>query len=102
MANPLPALPDRDPSWLAYLRTLMCTCCLCRGPCIPHHARHVGGYGGTGLKPPDRLAVPLCDECHRRIHGRGPSSEEKAQMNERLVYLLNEYMERALSAEEEF
>jgi hypothetical protein len=56
---------------LAWIRSLSCLVpgCRVRG-CDPHHVRE-GTGGGTGLKPGDDKAVPLCHEHHMELHDRG-------------------------------
>jgi len=55
---------------LAFVRRLPCVAC---GKAAPSHAAHVrtGTDGGTGMKPGDRYAVPLCAACHARQHQVG-------------------------------
>lgn len=61
---------QRDPGYLAWLRTLPC-CCGCGKP-APSDAAHLRtGVTGMGRKPHDRLAVPLDHGCHMRQHAFG-------------------------------
>lgn len=63
-----PRVPDKKR--LAYIRTLPCLVCNAPPPSEAAHLR-IGHVGGTGIKPPDDLVVPLC----RRDHGletKGP------------------------------
>lgn len=60
--------PLRDPAYLAWLRKLPCAVCG-RGPCEAAHQRLLGG--GTGSKPDDRYALPMCQGCHESEHRRG-------------------------------
>ena len=55
---------------LAFVRLLPCVAC---GKAAPSDAAHVrtGTDGGTGMKPGDRYAVPLCAACHARQHRVG-------------------------------
>jgi hypothetical protein len=55
---------------LAFVRQLPCVAC---GKAAPSEAAHVrtGTDGGTGMKPADRYAIPLCPSCHRRQHRIG-------------------------------
>lgn len=101
MANPRPGLPRKDPAWLEYVESLRCTICGSQWQIKPHHCRHIRGRGGKALKPHDCLTVPLCPSCHARIH-TGFREGEEAALNERLVYLLMEYLDTALSDEERF
>lgn len=59
-------LIERCPEYLSYLRKEVCLQCG-GGKCQAHHIR-LSGYAGTGIKPPDWLAVSLCSNCHRLIH----------------------------------
>jgi hypothetical protein len=63
--------PGSDPAHLAWIRTLPCSVPGCRvTPCHAHHVR-AGNTGGTGMKPPDRCAVPLCPMHHGEGHQTG-------------------------------
>jgi hypothetical protein len=55
---------------LAFVRLLPCVAC---GKGAPSDAAHVrtGTDGGTGIKPGDRYAVPLCAACHAKQHRVG-------------------------------
>jgi hypothetical protein len=55
---------------LAFVRLLPCVAC---GKAAPSDAAHVrtGTDGGTGIKPGDRYAVPLCAACHAKQHRVG-------------------------------
>src|SRR5215471_16278683 len=55
---------------LAFVRQLPCVAC---GKAAPSEAAHVrtGTDGGTGVKPGDRYAVPLCTACHAKQHRIG-------------------------------
>jgi hypothetical protein len=55
---------------LAFLRQLPCVAC---GGAPPSEAAHVrtGTGGGTGMKPGDRYAIPLCAACHAQQHRVG-------------------------------
>lgn len=60
----------RDPIYLDFIRTRVCSFC----PSLqvePHHAiRHFLGIGsgGVGVKGSDYLSLPVCRNCHTRIH----------------------------------
>lgn len=66
----------RSASHLQWVRS--CFLCLaaesdgenCRGKNEAHHVR-LGGDGGTGLKPGDERAIPLCGYHHRALHDSG-------------------------------
>lgn len=64
--------PIRDKEYLRFLHDIG-VCCnvplglVCRGDIVAHHVR-IGMNGGTGIKPSDCYCVPLCAECHNRVH----------------------------------
>jgi hypothetical protein len=64
-----PRVPDKDR--LALIRQM--PCCLCNAP-PPSEAAHIrfGHVGGTSLKPPDDLTVPLCHDHHDAETRMGP------------------------------
>ena len=71
----------RSQGHLAFVRSF--TCALwgkagheCSGRMHAHHCRE-GANGGTGLKPDDSTAVPLCDLAHTEIHNTGWQTFEK-------------------------
>ena len=55
---------------LAFIRLLPCVAC---GKPAPSEAAHVrtGTDVGTGIKPGDRYAIPLCTACHAKQHRVG-------------------------------
>lgn len=59
----------RDARWLAHVREQGCMICGA-SPCDPAHIR-IGAGGGMGLKPPDNMVVPLCNDHHRAQHESG-------------------------------
>jgi hypothetical protein len=64
----------RDKAYLAYIRAQPCAKCGRPGPSHAAHMRCLKG-GGTGLKPSDYHAIPLCDEHHNVWeHGKGVKS----------------------------
>lgn len=80
--GPLP--PARAPHYLAYIRQL--NCCSCGRPgSEPHHS----GPRGMGQKTDDYRTIPLCFECHRRLHDGGELPIDlKAKMVDVLVRYL--------------
>lgn len=84
------------PKYLDWLKDK--PCCVCgKEPyadhkSIPHHCR-VNGSGGTGIKPSDTYALPLCHKCHDSLH-RGCrlflGGEEYVDMVELLTEFLSE------------
>jgi hypothetical protein len=54
-----------------YLNTLRGTPCLvCRRGAEAHHLQHVGERG-VGMRSGDNWAVPLCHDCHMKLHRFG-------------------------------
>ena len=70
------ASPRENPEHLAFIRGLPCCVVGCRNQSIAAHVRR-GTDGGTGLKPSDRFAVPMCDDHHREQHSIGEAAFEK-------------------------
>lgn len=60
-----------DKKRLARIREMPCLLCGKAPPSDPAHLR-IGHVGGTGLKPPDELTVPLCRRCHDEETRSGP------------------------------
>jgi hypothetical protein len=64
--------PNRDPLYLAWIRTLPCVVC---GTTQGIEASHTGPHG-LGQKSPDSSAIPLCSKHHRTgrdsYHKLGP------------------------------
>jgi hypothetical protein len=68
------ALPQRDPRYLEYVRSLPCSVSRCRHTADPHHAKKDWfpvSEGGMSLKGSDYCAIPLCRIHHTEIHARG-------------------------------
>jgi len=58
---------ERNPAYLAWLRTQ--PCCLCS---YPHHIQaHHTESGGMGIKGSDMSCVCVCMVCHHDIHQNG-------------------------------
>lgn len=76
-ATPLRPRPGENGAHLAWIRSLPCRVGsrACGSITHAHHVR-VGTGGGTGLKPPDRWAVPLCPRHHGEGHQTGWSTFE--------------------------
>jgi cytochrome c553 len=79
----------RDVGYLKFLRTLPCSAPACKNPYNYVDAHHTE-TGGTGLTGSDHSAVPVCRECHSRIHNsaskRGPWQEDELKaLLERLL-----------------
>jgi len=57
----------RSKKYLTWVKTLPCS--LCRAPADDaHHLIGIGGMGGMGMKAPDWATLPLCRECHGKMH----------------------------------
>ena len=93
--------PERNPAYLAWIRTLPCTACKREGQ---NEAAHTGTDGGMSQKASDYSCIPLCADCHtrradsyHRIAGGRLGFERRYRVNlVRLVARLNaEWRERA-------
>lgn len=76
----------RDPVYLDFVRSRVCSFCA-SAPVEPHHVfRHFPGIGagGVGLKGSDYLTLPVCRNCHTRIHSRN-LHVERVQFLELLI-----------------
>jgi hypothetical protein len=62
--------PRRAANHLAFIRQLECIACGARPPSQAAHVRS-GTDGGTGKRPSDRFALPLCGSCHMKQHRTG-------------------------------
>ncbi len=61
---------------------------------MAHHWR-TGTDGGTGLKPSDCYALPLCDRCHREAHQYGErtfAAQHRFEPLERMTVYLAEFL----------
>ena len=61
--------PQRNPRYLAWIRTQPCLVCG-RSPSDPHHLRFAQPRA-IGLKVSDEFTVPLCRGHHRQLHQAG-------------------------------
>ncbi|MFP4104837.1 MAG: DUF968 domain-containing protein [Phycisphaerae bacterium] len=59
--------PYRSKRYLDWVRDRPCVHCRRPPPSEAHHVIGLAG-GSMGGKAGDQLAVPLCTECHRRLH----------------------------------
>ena len=71
----------RLPAHLRFIRSHDCSIAgkprhVCGGPIEAAHVR-IGTDGGTGMKPGDNWALPLCSEHHASQHRIGEQSFEK-------------------------
>lgn len=63
-------LPMRDDLYMAHVRQQACIWCGICNHSQAHHLR-IDNTGGTAIKPPDYMCVPLCDNCHFELHAKG-------------------------------
>ena len=64
-------LPERDPTYLDYIRTRPCIICGIQHRSEAHHLRDTR-LTGVALKAPDWTCMPLCHKCHLTVaHGTG-------------------------------
>jgi hypothetical protein len=60
--------PYRRESYLKFVRSHACSHC---GSPPPNHAHHLIGIGlksGISTKISDGLTIPLCGDCHAKVH----------------------------------
>lgn len=75
-------LPDSDPRYLDYIRSLPCLVCGKRGHTNAHHLKDMK-LCGISQKAPDWATIPLCTGadggCHHALaHGQGPDALKDA------------------------
>lgn len=58
----------KSKKYLDYVRTLPCSLCGRPGPSVPHHLKGIGNMSGVGTKAGDQYTMPLCGDCHHRMH----------------------------------
>lgn len=71
-------------------------CLICRKQSTHHHVRMYGDCG-TGQKPPDSYCVPLCPECHGKLHQQGEKSfwnDNNIAIGRIIIRLNAEYLQR--------
>jgi hypothetical protein len=77
--------PERSPKHLSWLRRSFVCAAWKSGECEgPNHAHHIrsAATAGTGMKPSDFDAVPLCAAHHDELHRAGQNAfEEKYGVN---------------------
>ena len=56
---------NRNDDYLNFIRSKPCL--ICHKKAVAAHVRNLAFGGGTGLKPPDYCAVPLCDNPYDAI-----------------------------------
>lgn len=86
--------PARNEAYLAFVREVgrLHGCCACR-TISPFVEAHHEGRHGTGQKPSDYLAVPLCIACHRELHGAGGNDQINGAMVAAQARILREWIE---------
>ena len=93
-------IPDRDPEWLDYIRSLRCVLCgTNRKERIPHHVRRFSQTQGTSKKPKDCHAIPMCWICHASVPHTEGYGDRWPQIMEAWIPLLLRYMEHRHSVE---
>lgn len=63
----------------------------------PHHVRDKSITpkrlrGGTGLKPSDYMSIPLCRECHSKLHNGNIKLEKYVNLSSDIIDLLVNYI----------
>lgn len=87
----------RNPAYLEFVRAQCCVRChevQWHGKNEAAHVR-IGGGGGTGIKPSDYKAVPMCHDCHAHQHQHGERSfwaEVGREPEEIMAELLVQYL----------
>ena len=85
-----------DHKYLKWLKTQPCCACGSTDISIPAHQR-ILGRGGTGIKPPDKDALPLCYWCHSEEHEGAVSfwgKKTKAKTKEFVQGLCDNHIKR--------
>lgn len=62
--------PKDDKAYLSHIRKQACICCGVPNQSEAHHLRTTND-SGTGMKAPDYTTIPLCRECHAKLHNSG-------------------------------
>jgi len=86
-------MPYRDKEYLAFIRALPCL--VCGAESEPHHWRK-GADGGTGMKPSDCFALPLCHEHHMEAHRVGEATFAERRNFEpwrAVAFLMRDYLQ---------
>jgi hypothetical protein len=55
-------------------------CYWCGKQAEPHHLKGIGSMAGASQKAPDWAIVPLCHECHMKMHGDSSLWPEQWEM----------------------
>ena len=74
-----PMTSRKNAEYLEWIRSLKCAGCGLPGPSEAHHLKGDLHMSGAGMKAPDYLAMPLCRDCHRRLHDNPPENWVAAQ-----------------------
>jgi hypothetical protein len=83
----------RSEKYLAFVRKHPCIVCGRDDEIQAHHIR-IGSNSGTGLKPSDYRAIPLCQTHHAESHQYGEATfieKYKLNIGEIFFELLNEF-----------
>ena len=96
-------LPERDPTFLKWVRTQPCEECKQIGFSVAHH-QPAKGDSGKGTKVSDRRCIPLCrphygngilvEGCHGKYHRVGRDSFWQGRDPERIIERLNAVYKR--------
>jgi hypothetical protein len=83
----------RSTGYLTFIRSKPCEMCRTSENVIAHHEPM--RMGGTGIKAPDSLTVPLCTYCHGLRHQLGSKSFwQRHDMQRIIIGHLTEYLEK--------
>jgi len=82
----------RSEEYKDFIREHKCLACGAR-PTIPHHESL--GKAGMGIKAPDSHCLPLCFECHHKLHhGGGKTFWKSIDVKMAMIELLTEFIRR--------
>ena len=71
----------RSKKYLDWIREQQCAYCINQTTKTEaHHIKGVGCMSGTGQKAPDYATMPLCNSCHREMHGNPEIQGEQWEM----------------------
>jgi len=96
--NPQPKnITYRSKIYLDFVRRFPCL--VCSFPDTEAHHIRLSHNSGTGIKPPDTWAIPLCNKHHRAIHDSGIktfTAQTGLDIYQQLFYIAKAYIEANL------
>jgi hypothetical protein len=87
----------KNPKYIKYIRSLPC-CKTGTSEVDPHHIRDtsiipIEFAGGTGLKPYDFMAIPVCHYVHQQDHSQN-NLKDSVDISKEIIKNLVGYIER--------